>query len=348
MMAMLLMAMVQAQNEPPTDDEYISGYATAILERDFDSKGKVEVHGGVITIRSEGLKEQDREKAVTALSRIRGVKRVDLLPPDAPAASARPPEEGGWTLFPEGRLFDPLLADPRWPHFGIAYAHYHRSTFPPLINVAQVDLGEQFTVVGVDAGSVGKLDLGIAPAVFGLFNLDALSHDLVNADYQLAIPVDYRLGSFSAQATIYHQSSHLGDEFLLDTPTERINLSYEAFRPRISLERGPFRFYLGGEKILHTETPLAPWSAEQGIEVVATGTILNGSMKPLAAVYVRERQETEWRPSVSLRAGVQLSSPEGTRRRIQLLLEYYRGDDPNGQFNVERIETLGLGLHVYF
>jgi len=211
-----------------------------------------------------------------------------------------------------------------------------------------VDLGEQFTVAGVDTGSAGKLDLGIAPAVFGLFNLDALSHDLVNADYQLAIPVDYRLGSFSAQATIYHQSSHLGDEFLLDTPTERINLSYEAFRTRVSLERGPFRIFLGGEKILHTETPLATWSAEQGLEVVATGTILNGSMKPLAAVYVREREETGWRPSVSLRAGVQLSSPEGTRRRIQLLLEYYRGDDPNGQFYLERIETLGLGLHVYF
>jgi hypothetical protein len=347
-MILMLLVALQVQNGPPPDDEYISGYATAILERDFDAKGKVEVHDGVVTIRSDLLKEQDREKAVTALSRIRGVKRVDLLPPDAPVTPARPPEEGGWTLFPEGRLFDPLLADPRWPHFGITYAHYHRSTFPPLINVAQVDLGEQFTVVGADAGSIGKFDLGIQPAVFGLFNLDALSHDLVNADYQLAIPVDYRLGSFSAQATIYHQSSHLGDEFLLDTPTDRINLSYEAFRTRISMERGPFRIILGGEKLLHTETPLAPWSAEQGVEVVATGTILNGSMKPLAAVYLRERQETGWRPSVSLRAGVQLSSPEGTRRRIQLLLEYYRGDDPNGQFQAERIETVGLGLHVYF
>ncbi len=65
-----------------------------------------------------------------------------------------------------------------------------------------------------------------------------------------------RAGKFSAFARIYHQSSHLGDEFLLRTRTnlERINLSYEGDDLRLSYEL-PYgiRVYGGGGGIFHKE-----------------------------------------------------------------------------------------------
>jgi hypothetical protein len=340
------------QAEPPSDDAWIAGYATAILERDFDARGRVDAHQGVLTLSEDTLKDKDREKVIAALSRIKGVRQVVILPdgtdPPGSFPARVPATGGGWSLFPEERLFDPLLADPRWPHFGLSYDHYHHSTSPKLINVAAVSLGEQFNVLGFDGESAGRFDLGLQPALFGIFNLDALSYDLVNADYRMGLPLDYRNGWFSAQAVMVHQSSHLGDEFLLDTPIDRINLSYETVQVRVSAQWQAFRVYLGAERVFHTMTDLEPWSAQQGLEFVSSAAILNDSVRPVVALDVREQQENDWRPNVSFRTGVEFSSPGGGRRRVQLLLEYYRGSNPNGQFFRERIESFGLGLHVYF
>ena len=347
MSTLALAVLLAAQAESSPDDDFIAGYATAVLERDFDARVRIEVRDGVIRLPPDALKPRDRDRAVAELSKIRGVRRVEFLPSAEGAPEPAVPG-GGWSVFPEERLFEPFLADPRWPHFGVSYAHYHESTFPPLVNVAQIALGEDFVIVAYDAGETGKVNLGVEPAVFGLFNLDALSHDLVNADYRIGLPADYRNGGFSARTSIYHQSSHLGDEFLLDTPVQRINLSYEAVELQLSLERGAFRLFAGAERIVHTATPLAPWSADQGIEVLAPASVLSASVRPVAALYLREREETGWRSSVSGRVGLQLLSPEGSRRRIAVFLEYYRGDDPNGQFQAERIETYGVGLHVFF
>ena len=60
------------------------------------------------------------------------------------------------------------------------------------------------------------------------FNLDMPSRALVNADYAIGFPVSYRKGPDSLRITLYHQSSHLGDEYLLQSNTNRIEFSYEA------------------------------------------------------------------------------------------------------------------------
>jgi hypothetical protein len=347
-MLLPIVLMVLLQTGASSDDAWIAGYAGAILERDFDARGKVGVRRGVLTLSEHNLQDKDRDKVIAALSRIKGVRQVVILAGNMDRSAPGPATGGGWSLFPEERLFEPLLADPRWPHFGLTFDRYHRSGIPKLVHVAAVSLGEQFNAFGFDGGSAGKFDLGLQPAVFGIFNLDAPSLDLVNADYRLGVPLDYRNRWFSAEALVYHHSSHLGDEFLMDTPLTRINLSYEAFQVRVSADWNAFRVYLGAQRIFHTEPSLEPWSAQQGIEFVSPTAFLNDSLRPIVALDVREQQENGWSPNLSFRAGVEFSSPERRRRRVQLLLEYYRGFTPNGQFYHERIETLGLGLHVYF
>ena len=73
------------------------------------------------------------------------------------------------------------------------------------------------------------MEFGIQAGVFAIFDLDAESLDLINADYLIGIPLVFRKGNFSNMTRIFHQSSHLGDEFLLRGRAEkRVNLSYEA------------------------------------------------------------------------------------------------------------------------
>ena len=146
-----------------------------------------------------------------------------------------------------------------------------------------------------------------------------------------------------------HQSSHLGDEFLLDTPVQRINYSYEAINFKSAVTLGEFRLYAGGERIVHHDpADLKIWSAQQGFEWISTAKYFGDAIAPLAAVDVQEHQETHWHASFSVRAGIELVNPEHTRRRIQFLLQYFHGYNPNGQFYRERAAWLGAGLHVYF
>lgn len=257
-----------------------------------------------------------------------------------------PPKEAGWNFFPDSRIFTPLLADPRWPHFSLSYARRIHEGFPAFRDAAMISLGEHIEMVEYVAENGNRYGIGLQPAVFGLFNLDDRTHTLVNADYRLGIPFDFRRGPFSMEASIMHQSSHLGDEVVLEIPVNRLNLSYEAAMLTLSVEAGDFRVYAGAGRIVHSvPADLDPWSAWQGIEWSSRD---GGSFGPVAAVHLDERQETDWQPAVSVRAGVEFVDPKRPRRRFQILLEYYRGHEPSGQFFNERIESIGLGIHFYF
>ena len=67
--------------------------------------------------------------------------------------------------------------------------------------------------------------LSISGAVFAQFNLDASSMDLINADYIIGFPLSYRNGSWSARARLFHQSSHLGDDFLLQPQKPELKIT---------------------------------------------------------------------------------------------------------------------------
>jgi len=94
--------------------------------------------------------------------------------------------------------------------------------------------------------------LGVAGTIFSQFNLDAPSKDLINTDFRIGIPLSYKRGPFSARASIYHQSSHLGDEFILSGAAPRcVNLSFEALNFVAAWELGGWRPYAGGFYLLH-------------------------------------------------------------------------------------------------
>ncbi len=87
--------------------------------------------------------------------------------------------------------------------------------------------------------------------MFALFNLDAPSSDLINADYWIGLPISYRKGPWSYVLRFYHQSSHLGDEFILGNPgVDRVNLSYEDMELLVSYEWERWRLYGGGGYLL--------------------------------------------------------------------------------------------------
>jgi hypothetical protein len=73
-----------------------------------------------------------------------------------------------------------------------------------------------------------------------------------------------------------------------------------------------------------------------------------GGVRPVAAVDLKAAQEWDWKPSVSVRAGLEFERTRGAdppSRRWSLLFESYSGPSPYGQFFRERIRYMGVGAH---
>lgn len=345
------------------DDQFIQGYAAAILEQQFKAKtGSLQVTNGVITVNATDLGTADREKIVTTLKEIRGVVRVDVIEVDKkePPLALRKPEAGqavelgetkprGGEFLPEGRLFEPLIADPFWPRFSAAYQHYVDDE--ELQNVAAVTVG---AIVGVYEGNFfagGRWQAGVQANVAAIFDLDAPSSDLVNADYSLGLPLSYRVKNFSAILRVFHQSSHLGDEFILRTGTDRVNLSYEGADACLSYDffKKTVRLYGGGGYLFRRNPDdLKPWSAQGGLEVRSPYAFFGKVVRPIAGADIRAREETDWDLDVSVRVGLQFETKKLRGRYLQLMAEYYNGHSPHGQFFERNIEYFGIGLQFYF
>jgi uncharacterized protein DUF1207 len=332
-----LTAAVAAHAVTP-EDAWLEGYAAAVLRSRFNLiVPSLRVTRGAITLATEDLGSAEAGEVRTALMAIPGARSVEII------ARATPRSE--W--LPGGTLFKPLIADPRWPHFAASYQRYVGDR--QLEDVGAVSFGETFTLWRQTLGPATAWELGVQAGVFAVFDLDAASVDLVNADYFVAVPVSFRHEGFSSLFRIFHESSHLGDEFLLRTKTERVNLSVEGVDLKLSYEFGDSVRLYGGGGYLFGRQPasLDPWSIQYGLEIVSPWPSRDRHWRPIAAADVQQREENDWSVDLSLRAGIQIDGVLASRN-LQILLEYFRGRSPNGQFYKDRIEYFGLGAHFHF
>jgi hypothetical protein len=249
--------------------------------------------------------------------------------------------------LPLGDLFRPLLADPKEPHFYLSYRYYVYQS--QSINAASGGYGEIFGINRyVDRADGSAWQINFGGGAHAQFNLDMPSRALVNTDYTIGFPVSYRKGPASVRLTLYHQSSHLGDEFLLQTKTNRMEFSYEALNVISSREWSEWRVYGGGEYLLHkVPNELRPWAGQCGVEYYGNGPVL-GRGRIVGGLDLKIDQEHDWAVNGSFKTGLQFDSSEPNGRYIRVLAEGYRGFSPHGQFYVNRISYWGMGIALGF
>jgi hypothetical protein len=270
-------------------------------------------------------------------------------------------------LLPDTDVFRPILADQREPRF---YADYRRVHFRFTnadslseghgqdINASMVAFGGEFGLWGrrQPRGCDG-LQVSLFGVVFAQFNLDSKSFDLLNSDYLVGPMVTYRSGRFSGRARFFHQSSHLGDEFLLNYAiahgVERRNLSFEVLDLIVSLEDTWWRIYGGGGLVAFSskdpDLTSTPGIAEGGFELRSPRpwSWRNSSLTPLFGASFSTLQATGWSVNGSFEAGVEWSRA-GANQRVRALVVAQRGAFPFSQFFFEKTENLGLQLQCEF
>jgi hypothetical protein len=357
---LILLLAVSHAAAVPGDDSFIAGYAAAVLEREFSlTVPSLRVENGVVSLAASDIATVDRARVVAELEKIRGVARVVVLEPGAvppltqsitttttPAEPPRVLTEWQAGIFPGSLLFAPLIADPRWPRFGASWQHYVGDK--NFSNLAAVSFGESFAFYRDRIGSAWW-EVGLQAGVFSLFDIDSPSFDLVNADYMVALPFSLRYEDFSTQFRVFHQSSHLGDEFLLGTRTNRINYTYGAVDLRFSYEFADIVRPYAGVGYLFGQTPSNVdrlW-VQYGVEFRSPWPTRASRWRPIVAVNVKQQEENNWSADVSARAGIEIDGVLLTRK-LQILLEYFNGYSPDGQFYKDKVEYFGIGAQFHF
>ncbi len=272
-----------------------------------------------------------------------------------PRESAWEPGERVPEPFPADDVFRPLFADPKQPQFFATYQAVRVRDAKTAANVGSVGFGENFGFHTSRRGCDGW-QVGILAGVFAQFDLDAASSDLINADYVIGIPLSWRSGAWSSRVRLYHQSSHLGDEFLLGRPGfNRVNLSFEEVEGILSYDHQWLRVYGGGGLLVHREPDLDRVRAQWGFELrgaslrspVLTEELPGLRMTPLMGADFKAFEELDWIVNSNVVAGFEWSR-EGAPRRFRFLVNYYHGFNPYGQFFAQKIESVGAGLYLAF
>lgn len=351
--ATLALALAIAVGAPAQADNksYLRGYLNALLDSRFPGLGlrvrALSAEGGV-RLHSASCLGPWQRRAIADLihdtGRVTTVTWDNADPCAAGVASGEiDPDAFDVRALPEQAMFAPLLADPRQPRFSMSYQRYEIGDAP--FNAGSVAFGEYFGLAAGFLGKNGSSQIGIQGAVFALFNLDGASNDLVNADYWIGLPISYRRGRDSYLLRLYHQSSHLGDEFLLGNPNiARINLSYEDAELLASYEWEHARIYGGVGYILNSEPEIARSHARVGAEWVQPRALKGFDL--LVGTDVQASAELDWSQSRAYQAGFELR--RGTNRRVRLMFEHFNGHSPHGQFFREKLRYNGFGLYFGF
>lgn len=269
---------------------------------------------------------------------------ISLLATDRNACAS------GSVSFPEGDIFAPLLADPKQEQ---AYLSVHEAEIRGVGNftVASGAYNLDFGLTrwpGNETG--GGWQLSLKGGVFSIFNLDSPSFDLINTDFTIGLHLTHRSGGHSQRFRYYHQSTHVGDEFLLSEfypNNTRINFSYEGIEAVYSYEWQRLRLYLGLVYLVHVEpSDLERIGGQAGLEYRGSTRFLGG--RTLGGIDIKGDAHHDNKLSVSLKAGVEYGKPGPGNRRIRVMLEAYDGYVPFGQFYDLESTSFGLGLYMLF
>ncbi len=253
-------------------------------------------------------------------------------------------------LFPVTDEFAPLVADPKQPRFFASLQRFD-SNYRETFTGASVGYGETFGVLRKNLGPQHAWQFSLRGGLFSQFNMDTSSNNLLNSDYTLGVLWTYRYKHAAMRLRAYHQSSHLGDEFIKANPavvSRSTGFDYEAVDWLGALTWRGFRVY-GGPHLLLKRQPadLDRWGYQGGLEYNGTEEIVPYGCF-VAGLDVKGFQQLSWTPAYSVKAGLNFKDLGRPNRNIKVMAEFYDGFVPFGQFYDYEMTSYGIGFYFGF
>lgn len=211
---------------------------------------------------------------------------------------------------------------------------------------AEVGIGENFPVLALRRGE-RPVTLGFGTQVYGRFSLGDRKSALISNDWVVGLNTTALLGAWRLTGELYHESSHLGDEYGDRFNASRIDWTREVAGIWVSYGPGPLSVTGNLSYVLIDELGLdrpgaalaADWEGR------AFGSVLGGRLRPVGGVFFEGTAATSWRISSSAKLGLAIAGGAGGRK-VGIALIAHDGLSTQRQFF--RRESRYIGAELRF
>jgi len=209
---------------------------------------------------------------------------------------------------------------------------------------AEVGLGEDFPLLALRRGP-RPITLGFGAQLYGRFSLGDSKSALISNDWIVELSATADLTPWVLTLRVYHESSHLGDEYEDRFDATRLDWSREVAGVWASYSRGPWRLTGGASYALIDALDLKRAGGEVGLDYRggAIGHILGGPVRPVAGIFFEGAAATSWRIGTSAKIGLTLAGSE-TGREMGIGLIAHDGLSTQRQFFRNGSRYWGLEL----
>lgn len=197
---------------------------------------------------------------------------------------------------------------------------------------AEVAVGENFPVLALRRGE-RPVTLGFGSQVYGRFSLGDRKSALISNDWVVGLNTTAALGAWTLTGEIYHESSHLGDEYSDRFSATRLDWTREVAAAWLTYGPGPVRITGNLSYVLIDELDLERPGAALAADYEGRpfGRFLGGPVRPVAGIFFQGEAATDWRISTSAKLGIAVSR-SGGRREIGIALIAHDGLSTQRQF----------------
>ncbi len=244
---------------------------------------------------------------------------------------------------PANELFERLLADPRQAQTS---ARYYRALG---LDAADVALGNTWGLRRWRTASGTAVQADLEGMAYSVFKLSGSVNEFETVDFFANLPVEARAGRWSARATLFHESSHLGDDYIRRTGSDGTRYSIEGLRAVVSYDAASWaRLYGGASYLLHRIPAVGRRGVQAGFELT-TGDLRRAP--PRCRLYFAEdlqsKEAVGWNLNSNAEIGVRLSD-DGSRRSVRVHLDRFDGHAEFGQFYRMPLSTNSVGVSFDF
>lgn len=235
-----------------------------------------------------------------------------------------------WDFFTARReVFHPLMADPREVQILGSFYEYQGH------NTGDVALGHSWGMARWSTTNDWKLQWDVEGMGYSRFRVSGGVNEFETIDFYLNLPVEFRKGIWSGRFMLFHQSSHLGDDFIRRTGNTGFRYSDEGFKTQLSVDalRG-LRLYAGQIWLIHRIPQFERWVLQTGFELTSPPAFLFGHDFPsffYLASDLQSRQNVKWNLASNTVLGWRLRFRESPRA-VRVQIGYFEGHSSFGQF----------------
>jgi len=190
------------------------------------------------------------------------------------------------------------------------------------------------------------LQWNIEAMAYSRFRLSGTVNEFQTIDFFGRLPLEIRWDRYSGKLMLFHESSHLGDDFIRRTGNTGFRYSIDGLRAIASHEPADFlRLYGGGSYLLHTVPSPDRGALQAGFELTSRelGLFADYPTRVYLAQDFQSQGRLAWNTNSRTVLGLRMGF-KGVLRSMRLHIGYFDGHSPYGQFFNQREHYADVGI----